>query len=336
VVVQVQDLVHLLDELRVGGELELLLAVGLQPERLPRAPHRVRGDTQVRGQRAGRPVGRIARLLLQRHHDHPLDVVVDGSDNFPTRYLANDACVLLGKPLVYGSVYRFEGQASVFDARRGPCYRCLFPQPPDAGSVPSCEEGGVLGVLPGLIGMVQATETIKLIAGVGEPLFGRLLTYDALAMRFCELKLRKDTECPVCGRHPSITTLSDSEAICGTPGLRAAAGNGALAAGDFDITPHQLEKKLAQREQFELLDVRNSFELQISALPYSKHIPVTELPTRWTELDKDKDTVVYCRSGARSTSAVSLLQKKGFTKVKNLAGGILAWIDDIDPTLRKY
>lgn len=261
------------------------------------------------------------------------DLVVDGSDNFPTRYLANDACALLGKPYVYGSVYRFEGQASVFDARCGPCYRCLFPQPPAPGTVPSCEEGGVLGVLPGIIGLIQATEAIKLVLGAGEPLLGRLLVFDALGMRFRELKLRKDPRCPICGTEPSIHELVDYEAFCG---LAPRSETTAMSDEAFEITPKDVKAKLDAREPFELLDVRDGYELEIAALPYTKHIPLAELPLRLGELAKDRETVVYCRSGSRSGRAAQLMRKSGFTKVKNLAGGILAYADDVDATLQKY
>jgi adenylyltransferase/sulfurtransferase len=263
------------------------------------------------------------------------DVVVDGTDNFPTRYLVNDACVLLGKPNVYGSVYRFEGQASVFDARVGPCYRCLFPEPPPPGAVPSCAEGGVLGVLPGIVGLIQATETIKRIVGIGESLVGRLLVFDALAMRFRELKLRKDPACPVCGLNPTVTSLIDYEFFCGVAPQQPER-NGAVAAADMDITPTELKAKLDGGESFELVDVREEFELDIGKLPYTKWIPLVELADRVGELDKSKETVVYCRSGGRSGQAVRFLRGEGFTNARNLLGGILRWSDDVDPSIEKY
>jgi molybdopterin/thiamine biosynthesis adenylyltransferase/rhodanese-related sulfurtransferase len=263
------------------------------------------------------------------------DVVVDGTDNFPTRYLVNDACVLLGKPNVYGSVYRFEGQASVFDAAIGPCYRCLFPEPPPPGAVPSCAEGGVLGVLPGIVGLIQATETIKRIAGIGESLVGRLLVFDALEMRFRELKLRKDPACPVCGPNPTVTSLIDYETFCGAAPQQPER-NGAVAAADADITPVELKGKLDRGETFDLVDVREEFELDIGKLPYTKWIPLVELADRVGELDKTKETIVYCRSGGRSGQAVRFLRGEGFGNARNLLGGILRWSDDVDPTIEKY
>ena len=259
------------------------------------------------------------------------DVVVDGSDNFATRYLVNDACVLLGKPMAYGSVYRFEGQASLFDARRGPCYRCVFPQPPDPGSVPSCEQAGVLGVLPGIIGLVQASEAIKLIAGIGESLLGRLLLFDALEMRFRELKLRKDAQCPVCGPHATITQLVDYAQLCGDAPVSR---NGDME--DSEITVQQLKAKLDAGERFELIDVRRPDEVEIAKLPYTKWIQMHEFPARLGELDKNQEIIVYCHSGARSGRVTQSLRKAGFSKAKNLAGGIEAWSDEIDPSLAKY
>ena len=263
------------------------------------------------------------------------DIIVDGTDNFPTRYLVNDACVLLGKPNIYGSVYRFEGQASVFDARIGPCYRCLFPEPPPPGAVPSCAEGGVLGVLPGIVGLIQATETIKRIVGIGESLVGRLLVFDALDMRFRELKLRKDPACPVCGPNPTVTSLIDYDLFCGAAPPQPER-NGTLAAADAEITPVELKAKLDRGEQFELVDVREEFELEIGKLPYTKWIPLVELADRVGELDKEKETIVYCRSGGRSGQAVRFLRGEGFANARNLLGGILRWSDDVDPTIEKY
>jgi len=265
------------------------------------------------------------------------DVIVDGTDNFPTRYLTNDACVLLGKPLVYGSVYRFEGQATLFDAKIGPCYRCLFPEPPPPGSVPSCEEGGVFGVLPGLIGMIQATETIKRITGIGESLAGRLLVFDALEMRFRELRLRKDPQCPVCGANPSVTQLIDYEAFCGVGASGAERTNGAsVKDDDVEITPKELKAKLDRNDRLELVDVREDYELDIAALPYTKWIPLRELGDRVGELDPGTETIVYCRSGSRSAHAVEFLRRNGFGHARNLTGGILRWSDDVDPKVEKY
>jgi len=261
----------------------------------------------------------------------PYDVVVDGSDNFATRYLVNDACVLLGKPTVYGSVYRFEGQASVFDARRGPCYRCIFPQPPPPGEVPSCAQAGVLGVLPGIIGLIQATETIKLIVGAGESLLGRLLLFDALEMRFRELKLRKDPHCPICSEQPSITGLVDYDRLCGdAPIMR----NGDV--DDFEITVQQLKTKIDAGERFELVDVRRPDELAVAKLPYTRWHQMPEFGDRMKELDKNAEIVVYCHSGARSARATQMLRNAGYANAKNLAGGIDAWSLEIDPSLPRY
>jgi sulfur-carrier protein adenylyltransferase/sulfurtransferase len=255
------------------------------------------------------------------------DVVVDGTDNFPTRYLVNDVCVLLRKPNVYGSVFRFEGQAAVFAYPGGPCYRCLYPDPPPAGLVPSCAEGGVLGVVPGVIGLVQATEAIKLILGVGEPLTGRLLLFDALAMRFRELKLRRDPECPVCGDRPTIRELIDYQEFCG---LSRPAENEA----EMDVI--ELKAKLEEHERIVLIDVREPNEYQICRIPSSRLIPLRQLSQRAGELDPDAEIVVYCRTGVRSARAAGLLTDAGFRKVKNLKGGILSWSDTIDPSVPKY
>ncbi|MEF3275256.1 MAG: molybdopterin-synthase adenylyltransferase MoeB [Chloroflexus sp.] len=262
----------------------------------------------------------------------PYDVIVDGTDNFPTRYLTNDACVLLGKPNVYGSIFRFEGQATVFSSRDGgPCYRCLYPEPPPPGLVPSCAEGGVLGVLPGVIGTIQATEVIKLLTGIGEPLIGRLLLYDALAMRFRELKLRRNPSCPVCGDHPTITELIDYEQFCGIVPEEPALSN------QFEITPRELAEWLERPDRPFLLDVRNPYEVAIASIPNTdKLIPIDQLPERINELDPAREIVVYCRSGVRSGRAVELLKSVGFRKVKNLVGGILRWADEVDPSLPKY
>jgi adenylyltransferase/sulfurtransferase len=263
------------------------------------------------------------------------DVVVDGTDNFPTRYLTNDACVLLGKPNVYGSIFRFEGQATVFHPQEGgPCYRCLYPEPPPPGLVPSCAEGGVLGVLPGVIGTIQATEVIKLLAGIGEPLIGRLMLYDALNMRFRELKLRRNPECPVCGENPSVTELIDYEMFCG---IQPEPEQTSTANGAYEITPLELADWMQRPDRPFLLDVRNPYEVDIANIEGTdKLIPVHELMNRVNELDSARDIVIYCRSGARSGNAVDMLRQAGFRKVKNLVGGVLRWSDDIDPSMPKY
>ena len=262
----------------------------------------------------------------------PYDVIVDGTDNFPTRYLVNDACVLLGKPNVYGSIYRFEGQASVFDARKGPCYRCLYPEPPPAGLVPSCAEGGVLGVLPGLIGLVQATETIKLVLGIGEPLIGRLLLYDALAMRFRELRLRKDPTCVLCSPTATQKGLIDYPAFCGVPGADATGAPSGLP----EISPEELSAELKGADPPMLLDVREPNEWDIVHLPNAVLIPRGELPDRLSELTRAGRVVVYCRTGGRSAQATQLLLELGFTNVRNLTGGLTAWAERIDPSLPTY
>ncbi len=259
------------------------------------------------------------------------DVVVDGTDNFPTRYLTNDACVLLGKPNVYGSIFRFEGQVTVFYPKDGgPCYRCLYPEPPPPGLVPSCAEGGVLGVLPGVIGTLQATEVIKLLAGIGEPLLGRLMLYDALNLRFRELKLRRNPECPVCGENPTVTELIDYEQFCGV-------APEVILSNQYEITPLELSSQLQSSNRPFLLDVRNPFEVDIANIAGTDLlIPLDQLPARLNELDSAREIVVYCRSGARSGQAVDFLKGLGFHKVKNLVGGILRWSDDVDPNIAKY
>ena len=272
------------------------------------------------------------------------DVIADGTDNFQTRYLVNDACVLTGKPNAYGSIFRFEGQASVFATERGPCYRCLYPEPPPPGLVPSCAEGGVLGILPGLIGVIQATEVIKLILGVGQPLIGRLLLADALNMKFKELKLRKNPDCPVCGTHPSVTALIDYNQFCGVAGAsesvtETATKAGAPAAlpaqnGVPQITVAELKRRRDAGERPFVLDVREPWEYQIANLG-GHLIPQGELPARFGELDKSQRIVVQCKSGGRSQNSAEFLQKQGFD-VENLAGGILAWAKEIDPSLTKY
>jgi sulfur-carrier protein adenylyltransferase/sulfurtransferase len=259
------------------------------------------------------------------------DIIADGTDNFPTRFLVNDACVFTGKPNVYGSIFRFEGQASVFGAKDGPCYRCLYPEPPPPGLVPSCAEGGVLGILPGLVGLIQATETIKLILGTGEPLIGRLLLVDALSMRFRELKLRKNPECVVCGNHPTVTKLIDYEEFCGLRGQEEPV----MAKGIPEISVEELKQRLDARDDLFILDVREPHEYQICNLK-GHLIPLNDLPRRVNELDSSKEMVVHCRSGVRSAKAVEFLHQAGFTKAKNLAGGILAWSDRIDPKVPKY
>jgi adenylyltransferase/sulfurtransferase len=261
------------------------------------------------------------------------DIVVDGTDNFPTRYLVNDACVLLKKPNVYGSIFRFEGQATVFAYEGGPCYRCLYPEPPPPGLVPSCAEGGVLGILPGMIGVVQATETVKLILGKGEPLVGRLLLYDALAMRFRELKLRRNPECPVCGDHPTITKLIDYQEFCGIPSAPPPPAPG-LTEGEID--PVEVKAKLDRHDAFTLIDVREPHEYQICNIPSAKLIPLGELAKHVNELDSADEIVVHCKSGARSAKACDFLRKAGFRKVKNMKGGILAWSDKVDARVPKY
>src|SRR5246500_5503974 len=259
------------------------------------------------------------------------DVIVDGTDNFPTRYLVNDACVLLGKPNVYGSIFRFEGQASVFYARQGPCYRCLYSEPPPPGLVPSCAEGGVLGVLPGIVGSIQAMETIKLILGRGDNLVGRLLLFDALAMKFRELKLRKNPNCPMCGTHRTINNLIDYYEFCGVRGEEAPAPDLHVP----EITPRELKSRLDRGDDLFILDVREPHEFQICNL--NGHlIPLGELPRRVHELDSSHEIVAHCRSGKRSAEAVDFLRKAGFRKILNLKGGILAWSDEVDPTVPKY
>jgi molybdopterin/thiamine biosynthesis adenylyltransferase/rhodanese-related sulfurtransferase/molybdopterin converting factor small subunit len=259
------------------------------------------------------------------------DIVVDGTDNFPTRYLVNDACVLLGKPNVYGSIFRFEGQATIFAYPGGPCYRCLYPEPPPPGLVPSCAEGGVLGILPGTIGLIQATETVKLILGVGEPLIGRLVLYDALAMKFRELKLRRNPECPVCGDHPSITKLIDYQEFCGIPNQ-----SHEEKPMEGDIDPVEVKSKIDRGDRFVLIDVREPHEYQICNIPQAKLIPLGDLPKRVNELDSADEIIAHCKSGMRSAKAVDFLKQAGFKKVRNMKGGILAWSDKVDPSVPKY
>ena len=274
------------------------------------------------------------------------DIIADGTDNFQTRYLVNDACVLTGKPNVYGSIFRFEGQASVFATEAGPCYRCLYPEPPPPGLVPSCAEGGVLGILPGLVGVIQATEVIKLILGIGEPLIGRLLLVDTLGMNFRNLKLRKSPECPVCGPNPTVTELIDYDQFCGiappsgTGPLEVASHQEVAMQNEVDgipqMTVETLKQKLDAREDLLVLDVREPHEYTIVNIG-GKLLPLGEVPQRTAELgDKDREIVVHCKSGARSQKASAALKNAGFTHVSNLTGGILAWADRIDPSLPKY
>jgi len=261
---------------------------------------------------------------------HEFDIIADGTDNFPTRYLVNDACVLTGKPNVYGSIFRFEGQASVFATEEGPCYRCLYPEPPPLGLVPSCAEGGVLGILPGLVGVIQATEVIKLVLGKGEPLIGRLLLVDALGMKFRELKLRKNPDCPVCGTHPTVTELIDYNEFCGIRGEEKP-----VKAGIPEMQVEELKRRLDAGEDLFVLDVREPHEYQICNIG-GHLIPLGDLPKRVNELDSSREIVAHCRSGVRSAKAVGFLQQAGFKKVHNLAGGILAWADRVDPKMPKY
>ena len=261
------------------------------------------------------------------------DIVADGTDNFPTRYLVNDACVLTGKPNVYGSIFRFEGQASVFGAKQGPCYRCLYPEPPPPGLVPSCVEGGVLGILPGLIGVIQATEVIKLILGKGESLVGRLLLVDALNMRFRELKLRKNPDCPVCGQNPTVTQLIDYQQFCGiAPDIPE---EKSVKNGIPQLTVKELKRRIDAGEDAYILDVREPYEYQIAQIG-GKLIPQNEVPNRLAEIDRDREVIVHCRSGARSQRIAEFLKQAGYPRVVNLAGGILAWSDEIDPKVQKY
>lgn len=263
------------------------------------------------------------------------DVIVDGTDNFPTRYLVNDACVLLNKPNVYGSIFRFDGQATVFFPPHGPCYRCLYPEPPPPDLVPNCAEGGVLGILPGLIGVVQATETVKLILGTGKPLMGRLLLYDALEMTFREMKVRKNPRCPICGTNPTIRGLIDYQEFCGMRGAETSPSP--IGVTDpAEITPIELKAALAASQPPLILDVRNPEEIAICRIAGSRVIPLPDLPNRLGELDKSKSMVVHCKSGVRSAKAITLLQGAGFSRLKNLKGGILAWIKDVDPSLPTY
>jgi molybdopterin/thiamine biosynthesis adenylyltransferase/rhodanese-related sulfurtransferase len=267
------------------------------------------------------------------HIAEPYDIIIDGTDNFPTRYLTNDLCVLTGKPNVYGSIFRFEGQASVFYAKEGPCYRCLFPEPPPPGLVPSCAEGGVLGVLPGTIGTIQATEALKLILGIGESLIGRLLLYNALDMSVEYVKLRKNPNCKVCGPNPEVTDLIDYEAFCGVPGHDHEEG---AVGGGWDITAVQLDERLKEGNHIRLIDVREPHELEISRIDGAELIPLGQLAQRMHELDSAEEIVLFCKGGTRSARALELLASAGFRKMKNLKGGINAWARDVDPSLPIY
>jgi molybdopterin/thiamine biosynthesis adenylyltransferase/rhodanese-related sulfurtransferase len=261
------------------------------------------------------------------------DILIDGTDNFPTRYLLNDLGVFLGKPVVYGSIYRFDGQASVFYAKEGPCYRCLFPEPPPPGMVPSCAEGGVLGVLPGTIGTIQATEAIKLLLGIGSTLVGRLLLYDAMDMTFESVKIKKNPHCKVCGEHPEITELIDYEAFCGVPGY---SHDEESAGMDWDISAKELAARLQRGDKIRLIDVREPHEVEISSLPGEELIPLGQLAARLPELDSSQEMVLFCKTGSRSIRALELLASAGFKKVKNLKGGINAWAREVDTKLPVY
>jgi len=261
------------------------------------------------------------------------DILIDGTDNFPTRYLVNDVCVLLGKANVYGSIFRFDGQVSVFDAKQGPCYRCLFPEPPPPGLVPSCAEGGVLGVLPGTIGTLQATEALKLILGIGEPLIGRLMLYNALDMSFEFVKLRKNPNCKVCGPEPEVTELIDYEAFCGVPGHDHEEGT---VGGGWDIEAPELAERLQNGNHIHLIDVREPHELEISNIEGAQLIPLGQLASRLSELDSAEEMVLFCKSGTRSARALELMVSAGFRKVKNLKGGINAWAREVDPSQPIY
>src|SRR5688500_12046228 len=260
------------------------------------------------------------------------DVVLDGTDNFTARYLVNDACVIAGRPNAYGSIFRFEGQASVFAAKDGPCYRCLHPEPPPPGLVPNCAEAGVLGVLPGIIGTIQATEAIKLLLGIGEPLIGRFVIYDALRMRFRELKLPKDPECAACGEHPTITTLQAYEGYCGP----LPPEGGSHLRRNMDITVEELKERMDRGAAPRLIDVREPHEAAICTIPGAELIPAAQFAQRLGEFDPNEEIVIHCKSGGRSGQAVQMMKARGFTNARNLTGGVLAWIDQIDPSQPKY
>jgi molybdopterin/thiamine biosynthesis adenylyltransferase/rhodanese-related sulfurtransferase len=290
-------------------------------------------DSAAGKMRALNPLIKIVKISERLSSENALqlikdyDVVVDGTDNFPTRYLLNDACVLSGKPYVYGSIFRFEGQASVFATEKGPCYRCLYPEPPPPNLVPSCAEGGVLGILPGIIGSIQATEAIKLVLDIGESLAGQLLLFDALRMEFNKLKIHKNEDCPVCGKNPSVTELIDYDQFCGIT---------ADAADNLNITPLQLKQKMDNGDDILLLDVREQIEYKINRIEGGQLIPLYLIPLKMNELDRSKEIIIYCKNGNRSMDALRNLKEAGFDRVKNLAGGINAWIDQVDPKMPRY
>jgi adenylyltransferase/sulfurtransferase len=296
-------------------------------------------DSAAEKMQAINPHVKITRHEVALSSENALDIlkdydyVVDGTDNFPTRYLVNDACVLLHKPNIYGSIFRFEGQATVFAYEGGPCYRCLYPEPPPPGLVPSCAEGGVLGILPGTIGLIQATETVKLILGIGEPLVGRLLLYDALGMRFRELKLRRNPECPVCGDHPTVTKLIDYQQFCGVPKAQPVQET-KVNEGEIDVT--EVKAKLDRGDNFVLIDVREPHEHRICNIPAAKLIPLGEFAKHLGEFDPAADIVIHCKSGMRSAKACGIMRQAGFQNVRNMVGGILAWSDKVDPSVPKY
>jgi len=299
-------------------------------------------DSAAAKMQAINPALRVDKFEVALSSENALDIlkdydlVVDGTDNFPTRYLVNDACVLLGKPNVYGSIFRFEGQATVFAYEGGPCYRCLYPEPPPPGLVPSCAEGGVLGILPGTIGLIQATETVKLILGIGTTLVGRLLLYDALGMKFRELKLRKNPECPVCGDHPTVTRLIDYHQFCGVPqpSQQVPVQETKVNEGEIDVL--ELKQKLDRGDKFTLIDVREPHEYKICNIPGAKLIPLGEFPQHLGEFSPEDDIVIHCKSGMRSAKACAFLRQNGLTHVRNVVGGILAWSDKVDPSVPKY
>ena len=299
-------------------------------------------DSAAEKMQAINPALKVTKYEVALTSENALDIlknydyVVDGTDNFPTRYLVNDACVLLGKPNVYGSIFRFEGQATIFAYPGGPCYRCLYPEPPPPGLVPSCAEGGVLGILPGTIGLIQATETVKLILGAGEPLVGRLLLYDALGMRFRELKLRKNPECPICGEHPTVTQLIDYHQFCGVPNPKDAAPPQETKVNEGEITVTELKARLDRGDKFVFIDVREPHEYKIASIPGAKLIPLGEFPKHIGEFNPADEIVIHCKSGGRSGRACAFLRQNGFQHVKNVVGGILAWSDQVDPSVPKY
>lgn len=260
------------------------------------------------------------------------DIIIDGTDNFPTRYLSNDACVLLNKPNVYASIFRFEGQITVFDSGKGPCYRCLYPEPPPPGEVPSCAEGGVLGILPGILGIMQANEAIKLILGIGTPLIGKLLCYNALSSEFTELKLRKNPDCPICGKKPTISKLIDYNQFCGIPSIEDSIHD----AAEFEISPVELKKKLDFGEKISLIDVREPHELEICKIGNAKNLPLSDFNSKINQLDSSENIVLFCHHGVRSMKALEILKNSGFKKIKSLKGGIDSWAEKIDKKMNRY